>query len=435
MSRIAVVGGGISGLASAWALAAPEREHEVVLFEAAHYVGGHTHTVDVSLPDVDGNRVTHGVDTGFLVFNRRTYPGLDALFRELDVPVTDSDMSFSVQARADGLEWSGADLAAVFAQRRNLARPAFWHMLAQVMRFNRLATAEADRSDGTTPLESLGDFLDRHGFSIAFRDWYLLPMIACIWSCPPRHMLDFPLATLVRFCRNHGLLQVRDRPQWLTVQGGGREYVRRMLTRLHDVRLSTPVRGLRRDGANVWLRTAHGEERFDAVVLACHSDQALRLLGSDATVSEREVLGAIRYQPNDAVLHTDTALLPRHRQAWAAWNFESGNVSGDGARPVCLHYWLNRLQPLPFGGAVMVSLNPLRQPDPARVIDRFQYDHPVFDLAAMAAQRKVPAMQGERNTWFCGAWTGYGFHEDGLQSAWRVVEHIDRLGAAPRLAA
>ncbi len=435
MSRIAVVGGGISGLASAWALAAPEREHEVVLFEAAHYVGGHTHTVDVSLPDVDGNRVTHGVDTGFLVFNRRTYPGLDALFRELDVPVTDSDMSFSVQARADGLEWSGADLAAVFAQRRNLARPAFWHMLAQVMRFNRLATAEADRSDGTTPLESLGDFLDRHGFSIAFRDWYLLPMIACIWSCPPRHMLDFPLATLVRFCRNHGLLQVRDRPQWLTVQGGGREYVRRMLTRLHDVRLSTPVRGLRRDGANVWLRTAHGEERFDAVVLACHSDQALRLLGSDATVSEREVLGAIRYQPNDAVLHTDTALLPRHRQAWAAWNFESGNASGDGARPVCLHYWLNRLQPLPFGGAVMVSLNPLRQPDPARVIDRFQYDHPVFDLAAMAAQRKVPAMQGERNTWFCGAWTGYGFHEDGLQSAWRVVEHIDRLGAAPRLAA
>jgi len=414
MRRVAVIGSGISGLSVAYRLAGEAR---VTLFEAGPYFGGHTHTVDLTL---DG--VTQGIDTGFLVFNERTYPQLIALFSELGIASTATDMSFSVQAPGDGLVWSGSDLAGVFAQRRNLLRPAFLGMLAEVLRFNRLATGLARRGDEARLRQPIGDFLDTHRFSRAFRDWYFLPMVGSIWSCPTSQMLAFPIATMIRFCHNHGLLQVADRPRWFTVDGGARQYVRKMLARIPDARKDTPVRAVRRTPAGAQVCTDDGgSEHFDDVVLACHSDQSLALL-QDATPDERAVLGAIRYQRNRAVLHTDAGLLPAQRRAWAAWNYERApDASRESAR-VCLHYLINRLQPLPFSAPVIVSLNPVREPRPALVHGEYDYAHPVFDLAAIAAQQRVPRLQGRQHTWFCGAWTRYGFHEDGLMSGLAVVE-------------
>ena len=421
--KVAIVGSGISGLAAAHRL----RAHaHVTVFEAGSYFGGHTHTVDVCLPDKEGRNVTHGVDTGFLVLNERTYPGLIALLQELDVPTAPSDMSFSVQVPqagmwgANALEWSGSSLTTVFAQKRNLLRPRFWGMLRELLRFNRLCTALAQGGEETALSQPLGDFLDHHGFGAAFRDWYFLPMLGCIWSCPTDQMLRFPVATMVRFCHNHGLIQVSNRPQWHTVAGGARQYVHKMLQGL-DARLATPVRRIVRDAAGVFVLTAEQTERFDAVVLAVHSDQALRLL-AQPTTTEAQVLGAIRYQPNRAVLHTDARVMPRRRSAWAAWNYERAASSERESARVCLHYWLNRLQPLPFTEPVMVSLNPTRPIAPEKVLAEFDYDHPVFDLAAIAAQAKVPLLQGGQRTWYCGAWTGYGFHEDGLQSGYRAAD-------------
>ena len=419
MRRFAVIGSGIAGLAAARGLTALGR---VTLFEAAGWFGGHTHTVDLTL---DGT--THGVDTGFLVFNERTYPKLITLFAELGVESAPSEMSFSVQADAGGLEWSGCNLDTVFAQRANLARPAFWRMLADLLRFNRLTTALAEDAGaaGTASLDQpIGDFLVAHRFSDAFRDWYLLPMIGCIWSCPTDQMLRFPIATLIRFCHNHGLLQVTGRPPWRTVRGGARTYVARMLEAIADARLNTPVRRIHRlasGGAEV--STDGAREHFDAVVLACHSDQALALL-ADPSDAEREVLGAVRYHDNRAVLHTDASVLPRRRRAWAAWNYERAPSADRESASVCLHYLINRLQPVPFTTPVIVSLNPLRPPAVGTVHGEFDYAHPVFDRAAVAAQAKLPALQGRRDTWFCGAWTRYGFHEDGLASGLAVAERI-----------
>lgn len=421
--KIAVIGSGISGLAAAHRL---RNEARVTLFEAGDYFGGHTHTVDVSLPDAQGQTVTHGVDTGFLVFNERTYPGLIALFEELDVTTARSDMSFSVQVPGAGalgrgmLEWSGTTLSAVFTQRLNLLRPRFWGMLRELMRFNRLCTALAEANEETALRQPLGEFLDQHRFGTAFREWYFLPMLGCIWSCPTEQMLRFPVATMVRFCHNHGLIQVSDRPQWWTVAGGARQYVAKLLRGL-DARLATPVQRIVRDAAGVLIHTAHHTERFDAVVLAVHSDQALRLL-AQPTTQERRVLGAIRYQSNHAVLHTDAAVLPRRRSAWAAWNYERASSTQRESSRVCLHYWLNQLQPLPFAQPVLVSLNPVRPIDASKVLAEFDYEHPVFDLPAITAQAEVPALQGLQRTWFCGAWTGYGFHEDGLQSGYRAAD-------------
>ncbi len=432
MKRLAVVGAGIAGLAAARALGA---QAKVTLFEADAHLGGHAHTVDVTL---DG--VTHGVDTGFLVFNHRTYPELVRLFDRLQVPTAASDMSFSVQSPAHGLEWSGSDLNGVFAQRGSLLRPRFLRMLADIIRFNRLATAIAEREAEAELREPIGDFLDRHGFGAAFRDWYFLPMIGCIWSCPTDQMLRFPIATMIRFCRNHGLIQVTDRPQWYTVRGGSREYVTRVLREISDARPGTPVRSVRRqppgDGsAGVLVATDSGTERFDEVVLACHSDQALALL-ADATPAERSVLGGIRYHPNDAVLHTDSAVLPRSRRAWAAWNYVRASDAGRERAGVCLHYLINRLQPLPWQRPVIVSLNPdpARAPDPAHVIARYAYSHPVFDSAAIEAQRLLPSIQGLGRVWFCGAWTRYGFHEDGLRSALDVVARLRQRWQSERAA-
>lgn len=436
MRRIAVIGSGISGLSAAWALSDPLRPAgRVTLFEAGTHFGGHTHTVDVTLPDAQGRPVTHGVDTGFLVFNHRTYPQLVELFGQLGVATAPSDMSFSVQVPDRGLEWSGSDLQGVFAQRANLLKPRFWGMLAEILRFNRLATGLAERGEDAALAQPIGDFLDAHGFGAAFREWYFLPMIGCIWSCPTERMLRFPVATLIRFCHNHGLIQVADRPQWHTVRGGARHYVQKMLPRIPDARLATPVRALHRlpVDAGVRVLTDTGSEHFDAVVLACHSDQALALL-ADADAGERAVLGAIGYHRNTAVLHTDASLLPRRRAAHAAWNYErASDAREQGA--VCLHYLLNRLQPLPFAQDVLVTLNPARPIRPDRVLGRWEYEHPVFDAAAIRAQRELPRLQGRRNTWFCGAWTGYGFHEDGLKSGLAVAGALrERMEAAAPVA-
>jgi predicted NAD/FAD-binding protein len=421
MRRVAVIGSGISGLSVAHSLAL---EAQVTLFEGGSYFGGHTHTVDITL---DG--VTHGVDTGFLVFNERTYPNLIRLFGELGVQTTASDMSFSVKVPDTGLEWSGSDLNTVFAQRRNLVRPGFLKMLADILRFNKLTTALAERGEEASLQQPIGDFLAEHRFSAQFCDWYFLPMIGCIWSCPTDQMLRFPIATMIRFCHNHGLLQVADRPRWFTVTGGARNYVRKMLPRINDARLNTPVRSVRRTPAGAIVITDHSTEQFDDVVLACHSDQSLALL-ADASEAEREVLGAIRYHRNRAVLHTDTSLLPTRPLAWAAWNYERAAHGPREQAAVCLHYLINRLQPLPFHQPVIVSLNPVREPSAASVHGEFDYAHPVFDTAAIAAQQRVPSLQGQRNTWFCGAWTRYGFHEDGLMSGLAVVDQLRRRWVA-----
>ncbi|MBC7938919.1 MAG: FAD-dependent oxidoreductase [Chitinophagaceae bacterium] len=428
MKRLAVVGSGISGLATAHALA---EDAQVSLFEAGPYFGGHAHTVDVTL---DGPRgpLTHGVDTGFLVFNHRTYPNIVRLFAELGVETAASEMSFSVQVHEAGLEWSGSNLNSVFAQRSNLLSPRFLGMLRDILRFNRLATALAVRGDEAELAEPIADFLRREHFGAAFRDWYFLPMIGCIWSCPTDQMLQFPVGTMVRFCHNHGLIQVADRPQWHTVRGGARNYVERLLKAIPDARLNTPVRSLRRlppghGSAGVMLSTDRGSELFDDVVLACHSDQSLALM-ADASAAEREVLGAIRYHPNRAVLHTDTNVLPRRRLAWAAWNYARATDRGREQAAVCLHYLINRLQPLPWAQPVIVSLNPdpARPPAPDRVLGEYTYSHPVFDLPATRAQQRLPAIQGASHVWFCGAWTRYGFHEDGLMSALDVVARLRR---------
>jgi predicted NAD/FAD-binding protein len=390
------------------------------LFESGSYFGGHSHTVDVTF-----GGVTHGVDTGFLVFNHRTYPRLTALFEELGVSTAPSDMGFSVKLPTGGrmLEWAGGNLDQVFCQRRNLLRPAFLRMLRDILRFNRAATALAQ---GLSPEMSLGSYLQEQGYSSEFRDWYLLPMAACIWSCPSEQMLAFPLASFVHFCHNHGLLQVNGRPQWHTVRGGSRRYVERLLEGIPDRRLNTRVLSVARGPMGVAVVTAQDGALFDHVVLACHSDQSLALLG-DASDAERDVLAAVRYQVNRALLHTDTRCLPADRKAWSAWNYE-GSGDGAGRQRVCVHYLLNMLQPLPFEQPVVVSLNPLAEPEAGSVLREIFYAHPVFDAAAVAAQRRLPGIQGRDRVWFAGAWTGYGFHEDGLKSGLAVAAAIDACG-------
>ncbi|MGE0098888.1 MAG: NAD(P)/FAD-dependent oxidoreductase [Hydrogenophaga sp.] len=428
--RVAIVGSGIAGLATAHTL---HGLADLTLFEAGAHFGGHTHTVDVTLPDAQGMSVAFGVDTGFLVLNERTYPNLLALLSSLEVPIAKSDMSFSVQA--DGaalgggtLEWSGSNLSSVFAQRRNLANPRFLRMLADIVRFNRITSRLAERGEDlgehSPLLQPLGEFLRAHRFSSEFRDWYFLPMMGCIWSCPTDQMLAFPVATMVRFCHNHGLIQIANRPQWYTVAGGARQYVQKIVERIADRRLATPVRQVLRDPQGVRIVTDGQVERFDAVVMACHSDQSLRLLGNGASQNEREVLAAIRYQPNRAVLHTDASVLPAHPRAWAAWNYQRAPSADVESAQVCLHYLINRLQPLPVSQPVVVSLNPQREIAPTQVLGEYAYDHPVFDLAAIRAQARVNDMQGQRHTWFAGAWTGYGFHEDGLKSGLRAARAI-----------
>lgn len=415
LPRVAVVGSGISGLAAAWLLS---ERYEVTLFEANDYLGGHTNTVEV---EVEGFR--QAVDTGFLVFNDRTYPNLVALFDHLGVESVASEMSFSVSLEQPALEWAGSSLATVFGQKRNLLRPDFWRMLVDILRFNGASQEWLRHYSGEET--SLGEYLQEHGYSQAFAHWYLLPMAAAIWSSPAGKILDMPLATFVRFCRNHGLLQLVDRPVWRTVKGGGREYVRRLAADIDDIRLATPVERVvsLSDGA---LVIAGGRsEKFSRVVLACHADQALALLGDAASREQTQILSALRYAPNRAVLHTDAGLLPCDRKLWSAWNYQAAGISATGGMaPVSVSYLLNRLQPLPFATPVVVTLNPVREPAPDKIIAEFDYAHPLFDGPAIAAQRRIERLQGVGNLWFCGAWGGYGFHEDGLASALRVANGL-----------
>ncbi|OOG24550.1 NAD/FAD-binding protein [Thioalkalivibrio denitrificans] len=411
-SRIAVIGGGISGLATAWLLA---QRHQVTLFEAEARVGGHSNTMYVQ-----GAAGPVPVDTGFMVFNERNYPELTALFRHLDVAAQDTDMSFSASIDGGRLEYAGTSLNTLFAQRLNLARPRFLRMVADILAFNRRAKALLDA--GAVPDVALGDYLFSEGYGPGFRDEYLLPMAAAIWSCPTRVMLDFPLASFLSFFRNHGLLDLTDRPQWRTVTGGSQRYVQRMLDTFHGtVHTGSPVVLVRRRPDRVQVRCANGRlEDFDHAVLASHADQSLGMI-ERPTEAERAVLGAFRYQGNHVWLHTDARLMPRRRSVWSSWNYLA-RTDRDSRPEVSVTYWMNRLQRLPETlGPCLVSLNPLLEPRDERVVAEMTYHHPVFDRMAMAAQHRIPGLQGQDRLWFCGAWCGFGFHEDGLRSALSVA--------------
>lgn len=410
--RIAVIGSGIAGLASAWLLS---KRNDVTLYEAADRLGGHTHTHRIEL-----NGRNHEVDTGFIVHNPQHYPLLTALFDELGVASQPTTMSFSVRNEASGLEYNATDVDSLFCQRRNLVSPRFWRMLRDLSRFYREAPALLDLpGDGPT----LGDYLDAHGYSAMFRDDHLVPMASALWSSPSSRILAFPAKYLVRFMANHQMLQVKDRPQWRVVRGGSSRYIDAMRARWRvRERLSTPVRMLLRTGAGATVMTDEEAEHFDHVVVACHSDQALQLLG-DASDAERAVLGAIGYQVNDTVLHTDARLLPRHPKAWAAWNAFVPREAGDACT---VSYCMNLLQGLDAPEPLIVTLNRTDRIDPARILRRMRYHHPVYDHASVAAQARREEIQGQRNTWFAGAYWGWGFHEDGMRSA---VDVANALGA------
>jgi predicted NAD/FAD-binding protein len=416
--KIAVIGAGISGLASAYFLA---RRHDVVLYEAGSYIGGHSNTVEVTLEGL-----SFPVDTGFLVFNEATYPNLIALLDELEVDSYATDMSFGVSLDGGEFEWAGTSLDSVFAQRRRLLSPAFLGMLRDILRFNR--AAQSNLAASLVAPVSLEQLLAAGSYGAMFRDAYLLPMAAAIWSSAPADILQFPAATFLRFCLNHGLLQVNDRPQWRTVKGGAREYVKRIVATLPAVRPNAEVLAVLRHDDGVTVRTHDGEEQFDSVVFATHAPDTLRML-TDADAEERALLSAVRYQANTAYLHTDLSLMPQRRKVWSSWNYlGAASTAQDGTRAVCVSYWLNQLQALPCKSAVMVTLNPFSPPATDKTIAKFDYEHPVFDQAAISAQTALVSIQGKRRTWFAGAWTGYGFHEDGLKSALRVVADF---GVAP----
>ncbi len=416
--RIAVVGAGISGLGSAFYL--EQAGHTVTLFEAADYFGGHTHTVDVTL---DG--ITAPVDTGFLVCNDHTYPNILKLFDELGVDLAPSDMSFAVRADRDGIEWSGTNFASLFAQPSNALKPKFLRFLADIMRFNRLGTALVLES--RVPQMSVREFLAKERFSQALFDWYIWPMVGSIWSTPRGDVLDFELLMLLRFCHNHGLLRVQNRPKWMTVRGGAKTYVEAIVKQLRDARISTPIKRIVRGIGFVELVMDRGHEQFDAVVLACHSDQALKLL-AHPTDTERNALSAIRYQPNRCVLHTDANLMPRRRRAWSAWNYLQVN-DADNVRPVALTYWMNLLQPLPFKTQLFETLNPPVEPRKDSLLAEFEYWHPLLNQSAIKAQQQITSVQGLNQTYYAGAWLKNGFHEDGLSSALDVVGVIGEARA------
>lgn len=422
--KVAIIGSGISGLSVAHSLAG---HADVTLFESGSYFGGHTHTVDITLPTSSGP-VTHGIDTGFLVYNERTYPNLIALFAQLGVQTAKSEMSFSVQVpgawNGKTLEWSGTSLSSVFAQRSNLWNPRFLGMLWQMLRFNKVCTQIAATGSESKLAQPLSEFLKEHRFNDSFINWYLLPMLGCIWSCPTDQMLQFPVATMIRFCHNHGLIQVTNRPQWYTVAGGARHYVDKIVAQITDKRLNTPVQLIERDDDGVRVITQGKAERFDKIVIATHAPQALAML-RDASADEQTVMGVLRTQPNRAVLHTDASVLPSQRSAWAAWNYVRGD-SGQESGQVCLHYLINKLQPIPFEQPVIVSLNPSQPIERNCIMGEFEYAHPVFDQAATKAQQQMEDLQGQRHTYFCGAWLGYGFHEDGLKSGLAVARKMLR---------
>ena len=418
--RIAVIGSGIAGLASAWLLS---RRHEVILFEANDYLGGHTHTHGIEL---DGRR--YAVDTGFIVHNPVHYPLLTRLFDELGVASQPTTMSFAVHSEASGLEYNATSLNALFCQRRNLLSPRFIGMVRDLFRFYREAPALLD---GPRRGPSLGEWLMERRYGAAFRDEHLVPMASALWSSPPEQILAFPARYLVQFMANHQMLQVAGRPEWRVVRGGSASYVRAMRSHWKvRERPGNPVRTVRRGMMGVDVATDAGSERFDQVVLACHSDQALALL-ADASDRERAILGAIPYQANDVVLHTDATLLPRRRKAWAAWN---AFIPREPGAPCTVSYCMNLLQSLDAPQPFVVTLNRSEAIDPAKVLRRMRYHHPVYTHVSVAAQRRKAEIQGINRTWFAGAYWGWGFHEDGMRSAVEVASAFDVRWHAARTA-
>jgi len=438
--RVAIVGAGISGLSCAYALR-QEPHLDITLFEKGPHIGGHSNTIDFT---PKGYSDSFPIDTGFLVFNEWTYPGLIAFFKELNVPIAKSEMSFSVslpQKNGRRLEWAGDNLNTLFAQRSNLLNPSFLRMLIDIVRFNRagkkISALPKNQASTNHDLESVAQFLDRMKFSAPFRDWYLLPMIGAIWSCSLAEMLEFPIQTLMHFCNNHGLLNIVNRPQWMTVAGGSKEYVSRTVQALEasgvgieKTQVISCVRNTQDVRAPVQIHLANGEQRpFDKVIFACHSDEAKSLL-AQPSADENNILGAISYKENLAYVHEDRQLLPKLPQVWAAWNYTCevlNEKGGDDSPSVCVHYLIDKLQPIPnkkSQNPVIVSLNPQLMPASDKTHCLIKYAHPVFNQSAILAQQKLFKIQGINNTYFCGAWTAYGFHEDGFQSGLAIANTL-----------
>lgn len=402
--KIAVIGSGVSALSAAWLLS---QRHQVTVYEKADRLGGHSHTVTAAAQTGDVP-----VDTGFICFNEATYPNLIALFEHLGVETRETDMSFAASLDGGRFEYAAPGL---FAQRRNVFRPRFWSMLREILRFYRVAPLDLAGQDD--PDLTLGAYLKQKGFGEAFQNDHLLPMAAAIWSSPAHTLLDYPAEAFIRFCQNHGLLQLAGRPRWRTVKGGSRTYVERLARSLNDIRLNKAVIAVQRGTDRVTVLDSQGDrDSFDHVVIGTHADQALGML-MGPTAMEQEILGAFRYSRNLAVLHTDAGLMPRRRRAWASWNYIGAE---DG---LCVTYWMNRLQGLP-GQDLFVTLNPPRPPKPNTLLRSEIYEHPIFNPAALKAQKQLWALQGQGRVWFCGAHFGSGFHEDGLQSGLAVAEQL-----------
>ena len=407
--KIAIVGSGIAGLTCAYLL---QRQHQITLFEASDWVGGHTHTVDV---EVQGQ--SFAIDTGFIVFNDWTYPNFIRLLDQLGVASQPTEMSFSVHDPASGAEYNGNNLNSLFAQRSNLLRPAFWGMLRDILRFNREAQFDLAEQRIAADL-TLGQYLQQRGYGQRFIDHYIVPMGAAIWSMSLADMLQFPLQFFVRFFKNHGLLSVSDRPQWRVISGGSRSYVAPLSAGFAEhIRLNCPVQRVERDAEGVTLHSAAGVERFDKVVFACHSDQALQLL-AEPSATEQQILGSLPYADNDVVLHTDTRLLPKRPLAWASWNYRLG---GPTSQPAALTYNMNILQGLQSDTTFCVSLNQTAAIDPSKILARYTYAHPQYSLAGVAAQARWEELLGANHSYFCGAYWANGFHEDGVVSGLRVA--------------
>ncbi len=414
--RVAIIGGGISGLAAAYLLSS---RAEVTLFEAEPRLGGHARTV------MAGRDGTQPVDTGFIVFNYANYPHLTAMFRDLDVPVVKSDMSFGASIDQGRIEYGLRDMNALLAQRSNIARPGFLRMMRDILRFN--AKAEALAEDETATIE---DLLTELRMGDWFRQYYLAPLCGAIWSTPPEQILAFPARAIVQFFKNHALMSVTGQHQWWTVEGGSRAYVSRLQERLLSdgvtLNIGCPVQGVSRDGLGATVHSARGSDRFDEVIFACHSDQALRLM-AQPNKDETAALGAIRFQDNEVWLHHDEAQMPKRKPVWSSWVYQA--ETGVTRDRVGVTYWMNRLQNLPETDPMFVTLNPAHEIDQSKVYDHVTFAHPVFDHAALRAQDQLRAMQGQNRTWFAGAYTRHGFHEDGFASAVRIVRQMDRVPA------
>lgn len=411
--KVAVVGTGISGLAAAWLLS---RRHDITIYEQAGRIGGHSNTV---LAHVAGRTVP--VDAGFIVFNRVTYPNLTALFAHLGVSTQESNMSFSASLDDGDLEYAGGTPTGLFAQRRNLVRPRFWSMLSDIRRFYR----EAPRDANAPEFENigLGDYLIRRGYGPAFRDDHILPMASAIWSATPSDMLAYPASSFIRFHSNHGLMQISGRPVWRTVSGGSINYIRRLIASIAgEIKYETAVVSVQRSALGVRIIDSKGGAKtFDHVVMATHADQALKAL-DDPSPLEKSLLGTFRYNRSLAVVHSDESFMPRRRAAWASWNYVAPRASR--RQGASFTYWMNLLQNIPFETPLFVTLNPPRPPRPGTLYHSESYDHPIFNIEAVNAQKRLWEMQGARRTWFCGAYFGYGFHEDGLQAGLAVAEQL-----------